>query len=77
MIIFKGKTQRSIKGLKAPEGVIIAHQAKLKLGWTDGEFMLEWLDGVWNKSCQFNRPGAESLLVMDSFSAHLTDAVTE
>ena len=34
MIIFKGKTRRSIKGLKAPEGVIIAHQEK---GWMDGE----------------------------------------
>ncbi len=41
MIIFKGKTQRSIKGLKAPESVIIAHQAK---AWMDGELMLEWLD---------------------------------
>ncbi len=74
MITFKGKTQRSIKGLKAPEGVIIAHQAK---AWMDGELMLEWLEGVWNKSCQFNRPGAESLLVMDSFSTHLTDAIAE
>ena len=54
MIIFKG---RSIKGLKAPKSVITAHQEK---GWKDG--------AVWNKSCQFNQPGAESLLIMNSFS---------
>ena len=74
MIIFKGKTKGSIQGLKAPPGFIIAHQEK---AWMDGELMLKWLDGVWNKSCKYNQPGAESLLVMDSFSAHLTDAVAE
>ena len=74
MIIFKGKTKRFIKGLTAPPGVIIAHQEK---GWMDGKLMLKWLDGVWNKSCQFNQPGAESLLIMDSFSAHLTDSVAD
>ncbi len=74
MIIFKGKTKRSIKGLEAPEGVIVAYQKK---AWMDGDLMLKWIDGVWNKSCQFNQPGAESLLVMDSFSAHLTDDVKE
>ena len=74
MIIFKGKTKRSIKGLTAPPGVIIAHQEK---GWMDGKLMLKWLDGVWNKSCQFNQPGAESFLIMDSFSAHLTDSVAD
>ena len=72
MIIFKGKTKRSIQGLEAPQGVMIAHQKK---AWMDGEVMLQWLDGVWNKSCRFNNPGAESLLIMDSFSAHLTDPV--
>lgn len=61
MIIFKGKTDRSIRGLKAPAGVIVAYQQK---GWMDGDLMLKWIDGVWNKSCQFNQPGAESLLVM-------------
>ncbi len=30
---------------------------------------------MWNKSCRYNREGAESLLIMDSFSAHLTDDV--
>lgn len=61
MIIFKGKTDRSIRGLKAPTGVIVAYQQK---GWMDGDLMLKWIDWVWNKSCQFNQPGAESLLVM-------------
>ena len=72
MIIFKGKTKISIQGLKAPPGFIIAHQEK---AWMNGELMLKWLDGVWNKSCKYNHPEAESLLVMDSFSAHLTEAV--
>ena len=57
MIIFKGKTRRSIKVLKAPEGVIIAHQER-------GEWMLKWLDGVWNKKLSVY---PESLLKMDSF----------
>ncbi len=42
----------------------------------DGDLTLKWIDGVLNKSCQFNQPGAESL-VMDSFSAHLTDNVKD
>ena len=29
------------------------------------------------KSCQYNKPAGESILVMDSFSVHLTDAVME
>jgi len=61
-----------MKGLEAHKGVKIAHQKK---AWMDGEVMLQWLDGVWNKSYRFNKPGVESLLIMDSFSAHLTDPV--
>ena len=74
MIIFKGKTKRCIKGLKGTPGVMIAYQEK---AWMDGELMLKWIDSVWNKSCKFNQPAGESILVMDSFSAHLTDAAVE
>jgi hypothetical protein len=74
MIIFKGKTIRCIKGLKATPGVLIAYQKK---AWMDGEVMLRWIDGVWNKSCQHNQPGGESILVMDSLSGHLTNSVME
>ena len=74
MIIFKGKTERCIKGLKGTLGVMIAYQEK---AWMDGELMLKWIDSVWNKSCKFNQPAGESILVMDSFSTHLTDAAVE
>lgn len=71
IVIFKRKTLP--KGVKFPSGVIVwAHEN----GWMDEKGTLDWLEKVWNA-----RPGAcfkkPSLLVWDSFRAHITSDVVE
>jgi len=39
MIIFEGKTDRCIKGLKGTPGMMIAYQRK---AWMNGELMMGW-----------------------------------
>ncbi|CAG8462456.1 5311_t:CDS:2, partial [Paraglomus occultum] len=39
-------------------------------GWMDETEMRWWIDCIWSKRCPFSNP--RSLLVMDSFSAHIT-----
>ena len=73
MIIFRGKTNRTIKDIEAPEGFVIVTQEK---AWMDESLMFIWFDQVWKsyaekkqKELDFNR----SLMVYDAFKAHTTD----
>ena len=68
MIIFKRKTQPKEK---FPPGVVVHHHPK---GWMDEDGMKLWIEKVWRL-----RPGGllrkRSLLVWDSFRAHLVNPV--
>ncbi|KAG8173318.1 hypothetical protein JTE90_003633 [Oedothorax gibbosus] len=70
VVIFK---RRLPKNAKFAAGVIVRPQAK---GWIDEDGVVNWISKVWDQ-----RPGAalrkKSLLVWDSFRAHLTDKVKE
>ena len=59
----------SHKGLTAPPGFIIAHQSK---AWMDGPLMQRWVKEIWLKYTRKK----ESLLVFDTFKAHVTDEVS-
>ena len=71
---FQREDRKINQGPKSTSG---CHHCTPEKGWMDGELMLKWLDGVWNKSCQFNQPGSESILIMDSFSTRLTNSVAD
>ena len=64
VVIFKGKRPLDI----AEERVFVRVQEK---AWMDEDLMLEWTDLVWEPATERQR----ALLVLDSFSAHLTPAV--
>ena len=75
MIIFKGKTTKTIKKLRIPDGFIIKTQAK---AWMDEELMHVWLEDIWLKHTKLmsQKLGFENLLLtFDAFSAHKTDEV--
>ena len=73
MIIFRSKTNQTIKDTEGPEGFVIFTQEK---AWMDESLMFIWFDQVWKsyaekkqKELDFNR----SLMVYDAFKAHTTD----
>ena len=73
MIIFRDKTNQTIKDVEAPEGFVIVTQEK---AWMDESLMFIWFDQVWKsyegkkqKELDFNR----SLMVYDAFKAQSTD----
>ena len=73
IIIFRGKTNQTIKDIEAFEGFVIVTQEKT---WIDESLMFIWFDQVWKsyaekkqKELDFNR----SLMVYDAFKAHKTD----
>ena len=75
MIIFKGKTDRTISDLNIPAGFIVKTQEK---AWMDDDLMKVWVEDIWIKhiraECQ--KLGFENaLLTFDAFAAHLTDDV--
>ena len=75
MLIFKGKTDKTIKKLRIPEGFIVKTQEK---SWMDEGLMEVWVEEIWLK---YVREVSEqlgfdnSLLTFDEFSAHKTDDV--
>ena len=75
LVVFKGRlTGRQIE-MELPERMIAVCQEK---DWMDGKVMHVYLNKIWYP--YVNRVGGESvksLLVWDSFSAHLTDEVQE
>ena len=46
MLIFKGKTERTIVNLRVPEGFVVKTQEK---AWMDEDLMNVWLDEIWVK----------------------------
>ena len=75
MLIFKGKTDKTIKKLRIPEGFIVKTQEK---SWMDEGLMEVWIEEIWlkyvrevSKQLEFD----DSLLTFDEFSAHKTDNV--
>ena len=77
MIIFKGKTDRTISDLNFPAGFIVKTQEK---AWMDDDLMKVWVEDIWIKhiraECQ--KLGFENaLLTFDAFAAHLTDDVED
>ena len=75
MIIFKGKTTKTIEKLRVPNRFIVKNQAK---AWMDEELMHVWLEYIWLKhtKLKLQKLGFEnSLLTFDAFSAHKTDEV--
>ena len=70
MIIYKGTTPRSIKGVKWSNGTVVTYQKK---AWMDEKLMLKWISDIWVKHTK-KRP---SLLFLDSFSGHLTEKVKD
>ena len=75
MIIFKGKTTKTIENLCAPDGFIVKTQAK---AWIYEELMHVWLEDIWLEHTKLmsQKLGFEnSLLTFDAFSAHKTDEV--
>ena len=72
-IIFRGKTNQTIKDIEAPEGFVIFTKEK---AWMDAPLMFSGLIKYENhmeknkqKELDFNR----SLMVYDAFKAHTTD----
>ena len=66
LAIFKGKKQPKFHEV----GVFIRAQEK---AWMDEPMMLEWIDIVWEPATE----GRRALLILDSFSAHITPAIKE
>ena len=73
MILFRSKTNQTMKDTEAPEGFVIVTQEK---AWMDESLIFIWFDQVWKsyvekkqKEFDFNRP----LMVYDAFKAHTTD----
>ena len=75
MIIFKGKTEQTIRDLNIPPGFIDKTQKK---AWMDEDLMKVWIEEIWLKHTQAEckRLGFEnSLLSSYVFATHLTDGV--
>ena len=75
MIIFKGKTDRTISNLNIPAGFIVKTQEK---AWMDNDLMKVWEEDIWIKHirAEWQKLGFENaLLTFDAFAAHLTDDV--
>ena len=75
MLMFKGKTDKTIKELRIPRGFIVKAQEK---SWMDEGLMEVWLEEIWlkyvgevSKQLGFDN----SLLTFDAFSARKADDV--
>ena len=75
MIIFMGKTDRTISDLKITAGFIVKTQEK---SWMDDDLMKVWVEDIWVKhipaECQ-KLAFENALLMFNAFPAHLTDDV--
>src|SRR5271154_625085 len=67
LIIFKLK--KIPKGNFPPEVIVRANPT----GWMNENEMLYWIENAWVKRARLSNP--QSLLVLDSFSAHIVDSV--
>lgn len=73
MVIFKGKTDRTIKNLCIPEGFIVVTQEK---AWMDDVLMLRYIEEIWMAHVR-GTGSKESLLTLDRFSAHISESSTK
>ena len=73
MIIFKGKTDRTISHLNIPAGFIVKAQEK---AWMNDDLMKVWLEDIWIKhiraECQ--KLGFENALLTDDVESQLLEA---
>ena len=69
-VVFKGKTSRPLRKVTIPKGVIATTQQK---AWMDEPRTLMWIAKVWKPYIA----GRPALLTLDTFSAHLTEAVKD
>ena len=75
MIIFKGKTDQTIRNLNISSNFVVKTQEK---AWMDDDLMQVWGEEIWIKHTQaeWKRLGFQrSMLTFDAFAAHLTDGV--
>ena len=75
MIIFKGKTDRTISDLNILAGFIVKTQEK---AWMDDDLMKVWVEAIWIKHIRAECQKFEfenALLTYDAFAAHLTNDV--
>lgn len=75
MIIFKGKTDKTIKNLNIPKEFIVKTQEK---AWMDDDLMQTWVEEIWlnHVRAESKKLGFDnSLLTFDAFAAHLTESV--
>ena len=75
LIIFKGKTDRTISNLNIPAGFIVKTQVK---AWMDDDLMKVWVEDIWIKHIRAECQKLEfenALLTFDAFAANLTDDV--
>ena len=74
MIIFKGKTDRTISDLNIPAGFIVKTQEK---AWMDDDLMKVWVEDIWIKHVRAERQKRldSKIRTFDAFAAHLTDDV--
>lgn len=70
-VIFKGKTKRPLNKVTVPSGVVCCTQSK---AWMDTIRMLEWIEKIW--APYVGNGSNPALLTLDTFSGHLTTAVT-
>ena len=70
LIIFKGKTNRTLKNVQIPSTVVCTYQKK---GYMDTTTMMLWIKKILNKYTM----GQHCLLVFDTFSAHITEDVLQ
>ena len=75
LIIFKGRPTGKIIEMELPEGMVAVRQEK---GWMDTKVMHVYLEKIWYPYVlKVGGEAVKSLLVWDSFSAHLTAEVEE
>ena len=70
MIIFRGKTNQTIKDIEAREGFVIATQEK---GWMDESLVFIWSDQVWKSYAEKKQKELDlnkSLMVYTTPSKH-------
>ena len=75
MIIFKGKTDQTIRNLNIPANFVVKTQER---AWMDDDLMQVCVEEIWIKHTQGECKRLEfqrSMPTFDDFAAHLTDGV--
>ncbi len=70
MIVFKGKTDRMIRSLIVPDGFLVCHQVFASI---NDHLMTRYIDELWIPHVH-NMATSESILTLNSFSAHVSES---